>query len=181
MIVLSKLKGEEMEKERKIAWLSLIGLGIVLLILLFWITSAASADTIFYGYGGPGYVFGLYGYSYSQDQVHWSVYEHKLVSGDVYYSPYAYRYGQSGLVNKEFRYSPYALKYGQTGLISQYDVRPYCSAPVAVAVQPNPSFDQIFKQETAQQKRYQENVEARRKKVEQRKRQMAERGLITKK
>ena len=166
----------ETEKKRKIVWISLPVLLILLFIFLLWMffatTPVASADTVFYGYG-------FYDYSYDRDQVHWSVYEHKLVSGDVYYSPYAFQYGHSGLVNKEFRYSPYAFRYGQSGLISKYDARPYNQdqapahifSPVVVVVQPSPDINPVFKQEAEKQKIYRENVEARRKKVEQRKRE----------
>lgn len=159
---------------------------LVVLLALAWIfratTPVAGADTVFYGYG-------FYDYSYDRDQVRWSVYEHRLVSGDVYYSPYAFQYGHSGLVNKEFRYSPYAFGNGQTGLISKYDARPYNQnqapahifSPVVVVVQLSPDIDPVFRQEAEKQRIYRENVEARRKMVEQRKRQMAERGLITKK
>lgn len=142
----------------KVAWVVLIAL------MLFITCTVAGAETFYYYSSGYGY----YSHSHNLNRTRWSVYEHKLISGDFYYSPYAFKYGHSGLVNKEFYYSPYAFKYGQNGLISQYDARPYCPGPIVV-VQPNPSFDQLFKQETEQQKRYQENVEARRRRVEQRK------------
>ena len=162
-----------MEKERKIAyiylaitWLALFAVLILLAWMFYTTTPVAGADTVFYGYG-----YGFYDHSYDRDQVHWSVYEHKLVSGDVYYSPYAFQYGHSGLVNKEFRYSPYAFGNGQSGLISKYDARPYCQHQALVVVQPSSDIDPVFKQEAEKQRIYRENVEARRKKVEQRKRE----------
>ena len=43
----------------------------------------------------------------------WSPYAFGLVSGDIKYSPYAFRVGHNGLVPGNVRYSPYAF-----GLIS---------------------------------------------------------------
>jgi hypothetical protein len=44
-----------------------------------------------------------------------------LVPGDVYYSPYAYRPGHSGLVPYWVRYSPYAYSYQHpSGLVNDY-------------------------------------------------------------
>lgn len=51
----------------------------------------------------------------------WSPYVHGLISGDVHYSPYAYKYGHSGLVSDDVRYSPYAFSYKHSsGLISDH-------------------------------------------------------------
>jgi len=58
-------------------------------------------------------------------RVHWSIYTHSLVPGDVYYSPYAYNYGHSGLVPYWVRYSPYAFSYEHpSGLVSDYASSP---------------------------------------------------------
>ena len=43
-----------------------------------------------------------------------------LVHGGVQYSPYAYSYGNTGLVYENVRYSPYGWGYGHTGLIADY-------------------------------------------------------------
>jgi len=51
-------------------------------------------------------------------RVRWSPYASGLISGDVYYSPYAYQYGHSGLVPGNFRYSPYAYGYKRSGLVA---------------------------------------------------------------
>lgn len=53
--------------------------------------------------------------------VRWSIYTQSLVSGDVYYSPYAYDYNHSGLVPYWVRYSPYAFSYEHpSGLVNDY-------------------------------------------------------------
>ncbi len=52
----------------------------------------------------------------------WSVYRQGLISGDLYYSPYAFQYGNDGLVPGNVRYSPYAFDYEHSGLV--YD--PWC-------------------------------------------------------
>jgi hypothetical protein len=58
-------------------------------------------------------------------RVHWSIYTQSLVPGDVYYSPYAYNYGHSGLVPYWVRYSPYAFSYEHpSGLVSDYASSP---------------------------------------------------------
>lgn len=44
----------------------------------------------------------------NQYRVRWSPYTHSLVSGNVKYSPYAFKRGSSGMVYKGLRYSPYA-------------------------------------------------------------------------
>ncbi len=57
-------------------------------------------------------------YYYNQQyRVRWSPYTHGLFSGKHKYSPYAKKYGNSGLVNYRLKYSPYAKKYGNTGLV----------------------------------------------------------------
>lgn len=78
------------------------------IVLLVALAGAAEARTV-YDYG--------YGYSSSRYRVRWSMYKHGLVSGDLYYSPYAFGQGQSGLVYGETRYSPYAFGNGHSGLV----------------------------------------------------------------
>ncbi len=80
-------------------------------VLLALLAGVAEARHV-YGYG-----FG-FGYSSSRTRVRWSIYEHGLISGDVYYSPYAFGRGGSGLVDGEARYSPYAFGHGHSGLVS---------------------------------------------------------------
>lgn len=58
-------------------------------------------------------------------RVRWSIYTQSLVPGDVHYSPYAYRYGHSGLVPYWVRYSPYAFNYEHpSGLVNDYASSP---------------------------------------------------------
>lgn len=155
-----------MKTKSLIAWILLVTL------ILFITCTVAGARTIFYGYG----------YSDNRDRAHWSIYEGRLVPGDVHYSPYAFNYGQSGLIPDNVQYNMYAFSYGKSGLIYKDSGEPYCpnrqgqsyiSSPIVIVVQQSSAFDQVFKQEAEQQKRYQENVEARRKRVEQRKRELA--------
>ncbi len=82
---------------------------IVLLVLAAGVAEARPA------YGGYG--FG-YGYNSSRYRTRWSMYAHGLVSGVVYYSPYAP--GVTGLVEDYVRYSPYAFGHGQSGLVYEY-------------------------------------------------------------
>ena len=58
-----------------------------------------------------------YGYSSNRYRVRWSIYNHGLISGDLYYSPYAFGHGRSGLVEGRTRYSPYAFGGGHSGLV----------------------------------------------------------------
>lgn len=76
--------------------------------LLVAAAGAAEARPV-YGYG--------YGYGASRYRVRWSPYTHGLISGDVYYSPYARASGGSGLVDAYVRYSPYAFGGGHSGLV----------------------------------------------------------------
>jgi hypothetical protein len=48
----------------------------------------------------------------------WSPYASGLVTGDVYYSPYAFRVGHNGLVPGNVRYSPYAFGIKRSGLVA---------------------------------------------------------------
>lgn len=66
--------------------------------------------------------------SYLRYRVRWSPYAFGLVSGDLRYSPYAYKYGHSGLVPYWVRYSPYAFSHKHpSGLISDYSSSIYYS------------------------------------------------------
>ena len=47
----------------------------------------------------------------------WSPYASGLITGDVYYSPYAFRVGHNGLVPGNVRYSPYAFGVKRSGLV----------------------------------------------------------------
>jgi len=47
----------------------------------------------------------------------WSPYASGLITGDVYYSPYAFRVGHNGLVPGNVRYSPYAFSVKRSGLV----------------------------------------------------------------
>jgi len=58
-----------------------------------------------------------YGYSQNRSRVRWSTYAGGLISGDVYYSPYAFGHGHSALVPGNVRYSPYAFGFGRSGLV----------------------------------------------------------------
>ena len=49
----------------------------------------------------------------------WSPYTHSLIFGDVKYSPYAFRYGGSGLISSRLRYSMYGKKYGRSNLVHE--------------------------------------------------------------
>lgn len=60
-------------------------------------------------------------YYSSHRRVRWSMHAHALVPSDLRYSPYAYKYGHSGLVPYWVRYSPYA--HGNkhpSGLVNDY-------------------------------------------------------------
>ncbi|MEA3226446.1 MAG: hypothetical protein U9Q07_10895 [Planctomycetota bacterium] len=80
------------------------------IVLLVVAAGAAQARHV-YGYGY------WHGYSANRNRVRWSIYKHGLISGDVYYSPYAHRQGSSGLVDGDVRYSPYAFGHGKSGLV----------------------------------------------------------------
>jgi len=68
-------------------------------------------------------------------RVRWSPYAFSykhpsgLVSGDVYYSPYAFGYAHSGLVPGNIRYSPYAFSYNYSGLVADPWSSVYCYLP----------------------------------------------------
>lgn len=63
-----------------------------------------------------------YGYGSSRNRVRWSMYAHGLISGDLYYSPYAPGHGGTGLIDGHVRYSPYAFGGGHSGLVSDEGV-----------------------------------------------------------
>ena len=52
-----------------------------------------------------------------RNRVRWSMYKQGLISGNVKYSPYAFKYGTTGLVDGNTRYIPYAFSYNHTGLV----------------------------------------------------------------
>lgn len=58
-------------------------------------------------------------YSSVRYRAHWSIHVQDLVPGDVYYTPYAFDHGHSGLVRDDVRYSPYAFRHGHSGLITE--------------------------------------------------------------
>ncbi|HEC04560.1 MAG TPA: hypothetical protein ENI81_13580 [Phycisphaerales bacterium] len=103
------------------------------IVLLLVAAGAAEARTV-YGYG--------YGYGANRYRVRWSMHSGGLISGDIYYSPYAQGHGRSGLVDGHVRYSPYAFGGGRSGLVVDdggsygYCFRPTCyrvsRRPVAV-------------------------------------------------
>ena len=56
-------------------------------------------------------------------RVHWSIHTQSLIPGDLYYSPYAYRFGGTGLVPYWVRYSPYAFGFDHpSGLVNDLAV-----------------------------------------------------------
>jgi hypothetical protein len=124
-------------------------------ILLVTTCAVSGAATAIIPNGPVVFLWGISSESFQQ--IHWSPYVH-------------------GLVSDEYYYSPYAFKYGQTGLVSRYDGKPYrrqnVCAPIVVAPKRDPGIDFCLMQE----KRYQENVAARRRLVEQRKREAAARA-----
>jgi len=74
----------------------------------------------------------------------WSPYVHGLVSGDIYYSPYAFRHGYSGLVSGNVRYSPYAFSYKHpSGLVADFGCCYSCYS--ASYTQPTQSFEEMKK------------------------------------
>ncbi|MHC4540928.1 MAG: hypothetical protein ACYS74_14285 [Planctomycetota bacterium] len=84
-------------------------ISIVAAILLMGATGLTKAHSSYWHWGNWGH------------RVRWSVYTHSLVPGDLYYSPYAYRTGHSGLVPYWVRYSPYAFSSNHpSGLVNDY-------------------------------------------------------------
>jgi len=71
-----------------------------------------------------------YYYVPARYRIHYSPYALRygssgLVPGGLDYSVYAFDYSHNGLVYVGTRYTPYALQYGSTGLIYDYYVYPY--------------------------------------------------------
>jgi hypothetical protein len=84
------------------------------------VTSGVAEAHSYYSYSG-----------YDYNQVRWSIYTHSLIPGDLYYSPYAYGYGQSGLVPYWVRYSPYAFGLSHSsGLVNDYATSPTSSCSI---------------------------------------------------
>ncbi|UCC98870.1 MAG: hypothetical protein JSW66_03055 [Phycisphaerales bacterium] len=84
-------------------------ISIVAAILLMGATGLTKAHSFYWGRG------------HWDHRVRWSVYTHSLVPGDLYYSPYAYRNGHSGLVPYWVRYSPYAFGTNHSsGLVNDH-------------------------------------------------------------
>ncbi len=137
------------------------------IVLLVVLAGAAEARHIF-GYN--------YGYTSNSHRTRWSMYDHGLVSGDLYYSPYAFGQGRSGLVDDDTRYTPYAFGQGHSGLIvdgtsgsySVYDppyrlVRPYHIAPNCnVRLAAARRAQGYYTSRAQMQKSYREAIEARR-------------------
>ena len=64
-----------------------------------------------------------YGYRHNSDRyrVRWSIHTQGLISGDLYYSPHAFRFGSTGLVPYWVRYSPYAFSFEHpSGLVNDF-------------------------------------------------------------
>ena len=64
-----------------------------------------------------------YGHRYRSDpyRVRWSIHTQSLISGDLSYSPYAFRFGHTGLVPYWVRYSPYAFSFKHpSGLVNDF-------------------------------------------------------------
>jgi len=71
-----------------------------------------------------------YYYVPARYRIHYSPYALRygssgLVPGGLDYSVYAFDYSHTGLVYEGTRYTPYALQYGSTGLITDYYAYPY--------------------------------------------------------
>ncbi|MFH1719376.1 MAG: hypothetical protein ABIF19_18640 [Planctomycetota bacterium] len=62
-----------------------------------------------------------YGYDSVRHRVRWSIYAHSLIPGELHYSPYANKYGSTGLVPYWVRYSPYAYSHKHpSGLVDDH-------------------------------------------------------------
>ena len=111
-------------------------------------------------------------------RVRWSPYASGLISGDVYYSPYAYQYGHSGLVPGNFRYSPYAYGYKRSGLVADpwgefgyypstiyYDTCYYSSVADCGAYRSSDALSQKSSYMDETQASYEEKLEARKERL----------------
>lgn len=86
-------------------------ISIVAIVVLLAATSMVRARR--YGYGHRR--------SYNRHRVRWSMHTQSLISGDLYYSPYASGFGNTGLVPCWVRYSPYAFSFKHpSGLVSDF-------------------------------------------------------------
>jgi hypothetical protein len=74
---------------------------------------------------GPSVTKARY-YGLARYRTRWSIHTQSLISGDVRYSPYAFKYGHSGLVPGDVRYSPYAFSHKNSGLVTDGWYGPYC-------------------------------------------------------
>ena len=120
-----------------------------------------------------------YNYCPVQYRTRWSPYAFGLVSGDVRYSPYAYKYGHSGLVPGNVRYSPYAFSYKHSGLVTDYWCgagwysRPFyyeaCRVPAAVSYNSYQSPGDCGHRQTnlsdQKQRNFEEKLEARKQRI----------------
>ena len=86
-------------------------ISILTIVVLLVVTSMAQARR--YGYGRHR--------GYNRDRVRWSMHTQSLISGDLYYSPYASGFGSTGLVPYYVRYSPYAFSFKHpSGLVNDF-------------------------------------------------------------
>lgn len=86
-------------------------ISILTIVVLLAATSLAQARR--YGYGRRC--------GYNRDRVRWSIHTQGLISGDLYYSPHASGFDNTGLVPYWVRYSPYAFSFKHpSGLVNDY-------------------------------------------------------------
>ena len=86
-------------------------ISILTIVVLLAVTSVAEARR--HGYGHRR--------GHDRHRVRWSIHTQSLISGDLYYSPYAFRFGSTGLVPYYVRYSPYAFSFEHpSGLVNDF-------------------------------------------------------------
>lgn len=86
-------------------------ISVLTIVVLLAVTSAAEAYR--YGYG--------HRHGHDRNRVRWSIHTQSLISGDLYYSPYASGFGGTGLVPYWVRYSPYAFSFEHpSGLVNDF-------------------------------------------------------------
>ncbi len=84
-------------------------ISILTIVLLMVMTSVTEARRYGYRHGS------------NRQRVRWSIHTQSLISGDVYYSPHAFRFGHTGLVPYWVRYSPYAFSFKHpSGLVNDF-------------------------------------------------------------
>jgi hypothetical protein len=84
-------------------------ISILTIVVLLAVTSVAGARRYSYGHHR----------GFDRHRVRWSIHTQSLISGDLYYSPYAFRFGSTGLVPYWVRYSPYAFSFEHpSGLVN---------------------------------------------------------------